>query len=57
MENLLAPLGASSHLDEANRVRLQDGLREAAEALETPYDMMIRFLNAVSLYYLLTVSC
>ncbi|KAJ5817766.1 hypothetical protein N7447_007774 [Penicillium robsamsonii] len=46
MDNLIAPLGAFSHLDEANRLRLQDGLHEAAEALETPYDMMIRLLNA-----------
>jgi|tagenome__1003787_1003787.scaffolds.fasta_scaffold14074020_1 hypothetical protein len=48
MDNLIAPLGAFSHLDEANRLRLQDGLHEAAEALETPYDMMVRLLNAVS---------
>lgn len=46
-DDLLAPLEASSHLDEVNRLRLQDGLYEAAEALETPVDMMYRLLNQV----------
>lgn len=46
-DDLLAPLEASSHLDEVNRLRLQDGLYETAEALETPVDMMYRLLNQV----------
>lgn len=46
-DELIAPLEASSHLDEVNRLRLQDGLYEAAEALETPVDMMYRLLNQV----------
>ncbi|KAJ5751835.1 hypothetical protein N7520_008752 [Penicillium odoratum] len=46
MDDLIAPLDASSHLDEVNRLRLQDGLYEAAEALETPNDMLYRLLNA-----------
>ncbi|KAJ5523258.1 hypothetical protein N7513_012802 [Penicillium frequentans] len=44
-DDLIAPLDASSHLDEVSRLRLQDGLYEAAEALETPVDMMYRLLN------------
>jgi hypothetical protein len=48
MEKLLAPLnGEAKSLDEATRLKLQDGLHEAAESLETPYDTMLRFLNAV----------
>jgi len=46
-DELIAPLEAFSHLDEVNRLRLQDGLYEAAEALETPVDMMYRLLNQV----------
>lgn len=48
MQSLLAPLnGQSTALDEASRLKLQDALREAADNLETPYDTMLRFLNAV----------
>ncbi|KAJ5921366.1 hypothetical protein N7466_009692 [Penicillium verhagenii] len=45
MDDLIAPLDASTHLNEENRVRLQDSLFEAAEALETPNDMLYRLLN------------
>ncbi|KAJ5661127.1 uncharacterized protein N7484_000499 [Penicillium longicatenatum] len=44
-DDLIAPPDPSTHLDESNRLRLQDGLYEAAEALETPVDMMYRLLN------------
>lgn len=48
MENLLAPFnGQAKSLNEATRLKLQDALHEAAESLETPYDTMLRFLNAV----------
>lgn len=40
------PLSAS--LDESSRHRLMSSLHESAEELETPYDTMLRFLNAVS---------
>lgn len=43
----LVTLDTSSYLDEANRLRIQDGLYEAAEALETSVDMMYRLLNQV----------
>lgn len=36
-------------LDESNRHRLIASLQESAEELETPYDSMLRFLNAVSI--------
>jgi len=39
----------SPPLDEATRHRLMTSLRESAEELETPYDTMLRVLNAVSL--------
>ena len=34
--------------DEASRVKMQDSLRSAAEAMETPYDMILRLFNGVS---------
>jgi len=47
--DLLAPLnGMVSSLDEATRHTLVSALHEAAENLETPYDTMLRFANAVS---------
>jgi flavine halogenase len=57
---------SSPPLDEATRHRLMTSLHESAEELETPYDTMLRILNAVSLqrniphkscshHYLLTV--
>jgi hypothetical protein len=46
---LLAPLnGTGASLDEASRHTLMSALHEAAENLETPYDIMLRFADAVS---------
>ena len=49
MESLLASLNgqASKLTDETSRLKLQDTLREAAENVETPRDVMLRLLNAV----------
>lgn len=35
-------------VDEASRLKLQDALRSAAEAMETPNDTMLRLFNGVS---------
>ena len=34
--------------DEASRLKMQDSLRSAAEAMETPNDTMLRLFNGVS---------
>lgn len=34
--------------DEASRLQMQDSLRGAAEAMETPNDTMLRLFNGVS---------
>lgn len=34
--------------DEASRLNMQDSLRSAAEAMETPNDTMLRLFNGVS---------
>ena len=36
-------------VDEASRLKLQDSLRSAAEAMETPNDTMLRLFNGVSI--------
>jgi hypothetical protein len=47
--DFLAPLnGTGASLDEASRHTRMSALHEAAENLETPYDTMLRFANAVS---------
>ena len=35
-------------VDEASRLKMQDSLRSAAEAMETPNDTMLRLFNGVS---------
>lgn len=54
ISSLVAGLVASDEslppapLDESSRHRLISSLQESAEELETPYDTMLRFVNAVS---------
>ena len=53
MDSIIAAINdlrASSSLDETSRLKLQDALRGAADALETPNDTMLRLFNAVSKY-------
>ncbi|KAG8527862.1 uncharacterized protein KY384_006778 [Bacidia gigantensis] len=46
MDSLLAPLSGSTQMvDEASRLKLQDSLRSAADAMETPHDTMLRLFN------------
>ena len=48
MAALLAPInGQAAPVDETSRVKLQDALRGAADSMETPNDMMLRFFNSV----------
>ena len=48
MEALVAALnGQGAPIDELSRVTLQDALRGAADALETPHDLMLRLFNSV----------
>ncbi|KAH0175025.1 hypothetical protein KCU67_g468, partial [Aureobasidium melanogenum] len=47
MENLIAPLnGSTPAAGEITRLRLKDSLRSAADAMETPHDVMLRLFNA-----------
>lgn len=38
-------------VDEAARLKMQDSLRGAAEAMETPNDTMLRLFNGVSTFF------
>jgi hypothetical protein len=50
MDSIIAAINglrASTSLDETSRLKLQDALRGAADAMETPNDTMLRLFNAV----------
>lgn len=48
MGSLLTPLnGTTKVADEQVRIKSQDALRSAADALETPHDTMLRLFNSV----------
>ena len=40
--------GERAVASESNRIKLQDNLRGAADAMETPNDLMVRLVNTVS---------
>lgn len=49
MASLLTPInGQAAPVDETSRVKLQYALRGAADSMETPNDMMLRFFSSVS---------
>lgn len=43
--------------DEASRLKMQDSLRSAAEAMETPYDMILRLFNGALEVPMIKAGC
>lgn len=58
MTSILSPLnGKAGALDEISRLQLQDGLRGAAENIETANDTMLRLFNASLEVAVVKVGC